>query len=360
MLPPYIDRKTVHERLKQIFPDGVPNRTFCTREITASAVFTMLYIGAVEGTDTWLGPKHVVRMTQEQATKIQDEARTGYVRTIKSPRSSISGSRWYQDNSRESVRDEAIRQGLIPNNAVIERAGLPTTSSRPRYALRTAFASLFDPSLDDATFTAVAGEWREANLSAHALARTQIMRRGAATTTEGVFVTFPNSETRRMAPGPSSEITKSVVEHFAKLFLQKPAVLWISESGAKVVARDDALAASLGMNIAADKNLPDIILVDLGNSDGSGFLIVFVEVVATDGPISESRKEALSKIATDAGFSSQRVAFVTAYLDRTKSEFKRSVPHLAWNSFAWFAAEPSRIVLLHDGDSSPKLLTDLM
>ena len=101
------------------------------------------------------------------------------------------------------------------------------------------------------------------------MARVALIRRGAVTTGEGVLVTFPNGETRRMAPGPSSHITKAVIEDFATRFLSKPAVLWVSESGAKVVARDDELARSLKLTITADRTLPDIILVDLGD-DGAG------------------------------------------------------------------------------------------
>ncbi|SPF46727.1 hypothetical protein SBA4_3560015 [Candidatus Sulfopaludibacter sp. SbA4] len=43
------------------------------------------------------------------------------------------------------------------------------------------------------------------------------------------------------------------------------------------------------------------------------------------------------------------MAFVTAYLDRGKQAFKKTVPQLAWNSFAWFASEPDHIVVLREG-----------
>jgi hypothetical protein len=316
--------------------------------MSASAIFVMLYIGAVEGAEVWLAPKHVMRMTEEQ-TKIIDEAsRTTYRNVMKSG-VRIAGTRWYEDNSREPLRDETIRQGLIPNNAVVERGGLPTTSSLPRYALRSDFAALFDPALTGVKFKGAVEAWQANNLSATALARTAIMRRGAATTGEGILVTFPNGETRRLAPGPSSIIAKAVIEQFAATFLAKPAVLWLSESGAKVVARDDGLANSLGLKIDASKHLPDIILVDLGGAPGAGFLMIFIEVVATDGPITAKRQEALLKVATDAGFKSERVAFVTAYLDRSQPAFRKSISELAWRSFAWFAAEPTHLIVLHDG-----------
>jgi hypothetical protein len=51
----------------------------------------------------------------------------------------------------------------------------------------------------------------------------------------GVLVTFPSGETRQLAPGPSSIISQAVIEVFAKRFLEKPAVLWPSESGNNMV-----------------------------------------------------------------------------------------------------------------------------
>ncbi len=359
-LPPYIDRAAIHARLPHIFPEGTPNRAYCVREMAASAVFVMLYIGAVEGVDRWLAPKHVMRMTGEQAVIADDVARTAYGTTAMKPGFKVHGARWYQENSREALRDETIRQGFMNNNAVVERSGLATTSGLPRYALKAEFAALFDPLLQGDRLSEAIAAWQTANLSAAALARVALMRRGAVATSGGVLVTFPNGETRRMAPGPSSTISKAVIEDFTARFLAQPAVLWVSESGAKVVARDDELARELNLKISADRTLPDIILVDLGNGEVPSFLLVFVEVVATDGPITESRKAAMLKIATDAGFTADRVAFVTAYLDRSKGAFRKTVPELAWRSFAWFAAEPDRIIILHDGALSPTPLDALM
>lgn len=349
-LPPYIDRATIHKRLQKVFPEGIPQRNYCVREAAASTVFTMLYVGAIEGASEWAGPKQIVRMTDAQAALNEDEARIAYAKASIKPGFQPEGKTWYLENSREQIRDETIRQGFITNNAVIERPGIATTSSLPRYALKADFAKLFDPSLAEDVFEKAASTWLEQHLSASALARTVLVRRGATTTGEGILVTFPNGETRRMAPGPSSVISKAVIEEFAKRYLTNPAVLWVSESGAKIVSRDDQLAAQLKLKISADRNLPDIILVDLGAGKNSHVLLIFVEVVASDGPVTPQRQEALLRIATDAGFPPSRVAFMTAYLDRSHGAFKKTISELAWHSFAWFAAEPEHLIVLHDGN----------
>lgn len=341
-MTPLLTRENVHARLQEIFPDGAPNRAYLTRMLAASTVFVALYTDAVEGSGTYLGPKHVYRMTDEQAARTDAADRAGYATGVLRTGSQVEGRRWYQDNTREPIRDETLREGLVAIGAVTERTDLATTSSKPRYALKAGFAALFDPDLAGEVLQARIAAWQAEALNKGALARLAIVRRGAGVSADQVLVTFPNGETRRMKPGPSSEITKAVVEVFAPTFLADPAVLFLSESGNKVVARDDELARSIGLAIQADRNLPDTILVDLGPTHP---LLVFVEVVATDGPISERRKEALEALVAETGFPAGHVAFVTAFLDRSAGPFKKTVDSLAWGSYAWFAAEPKRLVV---------------
>jgi BsuBI/PstI restriction endonuclease len=342
-LPPLPNWQAIHSRLAHIFPAGTPNREHSIWEIAARTIFVMLYTGAVEGMQYWLRPDQVSRMTSDQAVQASDEARQAWAKVSMKPGKGEIPGRWYAVNTRESIRDDTIRYSLIPNGAVIERPGLATTSPAGRYALQAEFATLFDPNLDEATFGACAEAWREKHLNAGALARIAVNRRGAVDPSERVLVTFPSKETRSLAPGPSTDIVKAVVEVFALKFLAKPGVIALSESGNKVVARDDQLAKAIGLNIAADKNLPDVVLVDVGPDHP---LLVFVEAVATDGPVNDARKATLLQIATEAGFPAEHVAFVTAYLDRSLQPFKRTVDSLAWGSYAWFASEPDRLIVL--------------
>ena len=318
----------------------------------------MLYIGAVEGTACWLRPDQVTRMTDAQATLAEDQDREAWVAESMRPAAGYIEGRWYAANTREPIRDETLREGLVRMGAVKEREGLPTTSPRPRYALAEEFARLFDSGLRGEALQAGIEEWQRVNLSTGALARVAIMRRGAVAREGRVLVTFPSGETRQMAPGPSSVISRAVVEEFAPRFLEQPGVIWLSESRNQVVARDDRLAQDIGLTIRPDRNLPDLILVDLGPSEP---LLVFVEVVATAGPVSEARQAALMAVATEAGFSENQVAFLTAFADRDDAAFKASGSELAWRSFAWFMSEPDHIVVLHRGaDREHVRLSDLM
>lgn len=350
-LPPVPALQTIIDRLPLIFPEGIEHRNYMVREMAAKTIFVMLYVDAVEGRDHWLRPDQVTKMTDGQAARTGDDERLAWAEQSLIPggMKDISG-RWYAQNTREPIRDETLRSGLILTGAVVERTGLPTTSAKPRYALNRDFAALFAEDLSENKLAKKVQEWQQAHLSRGALARIQILKQGAVATGEdgGIFVRFPNGETRTMVAGPSSVISKAVIEEFAIRFLETPGVVSLSESGNKVVARDDKLARSIGLNIQADRNLPDIILVDIGPKEP---LLVFVEVVATDGAVTATRMEALLNIAVQAGFNTNQVAFVTAFSDRRGGGIYRKLSsELAWGSFAWFVSDPDKIVVLKQGD----------
>lgn len=345
-LPPILPWPEIHRRLHEILPEGTPNRANCVWEIAARSIFVLLYAGAVGGRDVWSRPDQVTRMTDQQALLTDDQSRLGWAKSSMAPSKEDVPGRWYAVNTRESIRDDTIRNGLLLNSIVIEKSGVPTTSPAGRYALHQDFVELLDPDLDETAFERAVTAWQQKHLSAGSRARIAVVKKGSAKSSSHVPVSLPNGEVRLLNAGPSSELTKHVIEVFASRFLTEPAVLFISESGQKVVTRDDQLAKSIGFNIEAEKNLPDIILADIAHAVGT--LIVFVEVVATDGPVSEKRKAALLEVAEKAQFPVEHVAFVTAYLDRSSAQFKKTVDQLAWGSYAWFASEPDGLVILGD------------
>lgn len=356
-LPPFIDRDEVQRRLQCIFLEGSHARNYCTRQLAASTVFTMLYVGAVEGSARWAAPKHIYRMSHEQAARRTDAARIEYAGQAMKQGSVGLGKQWYADTTREPIRDETLRQGFIAVGAAHENKAISSTSSKPRYALAKDFAELFNPTLPQDELEIAIEAWRKSRLSKAALARIQLVRAGTKSTAEGVLVEFPGGEGRSLSPGESSYIAKAVIEEFATRFLKNPLVLWLSESGNKVVARDEVLAARIGLKIDAARVLPDIILADVGHNE---VLIVFTEVVATDGPINEVRREELLKIAKESGLENH-VTFVTAFMDRNHRALRKALDSLAWNSFVWVASEPDKVIaLIGPGSAGPTSLHTLL
>jgi BsuBI/PstI restriction endonuclease domain/BsuBI/PstI restriction endonuclease HTH domain len=352
-LPQLVPVATIAKWLPEIFPEGTANRTYLVRQMAAKTVFAMLYAGAVEGSERWLRPDQVTKMTDAQAGKTDDISREKWA-----ARSLIPGGmkhlarRWYAANTREPIRDETLRAGLVALGAVVERAGLPTTSAKPRYALARDFADLL-LRLGNAGGDSLAliAQWQASHLTANALNRINLLRRGtvASKSSERVRVSFPNGETHLMLPGPSTVIAKAVIEQFATRFLRQPGVIFVSESGNRVVARYDDVATSMRLRLDYSRNLPDIILADVHPDTPK---LVFVEVVATDGAITAQRKAALSEVAADAGLSAGNTYFVTAFADRSASAFRKLVCELAWGTFGWFVSEPEKLLAFREGQAT--------
>ena len=344
-LPTIPSSATVQQRLGVIFPEGTQERQWCIRDAAVKTVRAMFYAGAVLGADRWLKPSQVVNMSDAQIANLDAVERERWYRLSSANRWPRPSDAWYAANSREQVRDEGVKKGLIPNGAVYERS-VPATSSAGRYALREDFAALFDESLSPEAFAVAAGRWRGAHLNQAALARIALLRAGAAAGDGTIEVRLPNGRSELLSAGASSELTKALVEQFAPRFLAQPAVIWLSESAQKII--DSTLTRSLGLNIDPAGVLPDAILADLGAPDGR-VLIVFCEVVHTDGPVTALRKRQLDDMARGAGFDLADVAHLTVFRDRGQKQIREQIGKLAWGTFVWFSSEPDGLLVLREG-----------
>lgn len=345
-LPTIPSLSLIKARLPLIFNEALENRGNCVSEASARTIQVMFYAGAIERTDRWIRPSQVTHMTDAQMAKTSAAEREAWCALMLSNRKKKKPEgTWYASDSREQIRDDSLRYGLVPTDAVVEKPGVPTTSSKPRYALRKDFADLFSASLSGKTLEDAIDAWQKKHLSKTALARHHLIKQGAAASGARVTVTLPNGAAINLSSGPSSVLTKAVIEVFAKNFLHSPALLWVSESGQKEI--NATLAKQLGLKIDVSKSLPDVILVDLPG-DG-GLTVVFVEVVHSDGPVNQLRKDALEAIAVEAGFDPANLTYVTAFADRGGAPHKKLAPTLAWNTFVWCASEPECVIALRRG-----------
>jgi hypothetical protein len=347
-LPKVPTLDTIKTRLPLIFPEGTDQREYLIREMCAKVVFVMFYVAAIENTGRRIRPNQVTRMTDEQSRKTSSDERLRWAEQSYKPRKkgdthSVNG--WYASDSREGIRDESLKDGLIMVGAAVdERSDLTTTSSLQRYALRRPFAALFDDALSGQELELAIAKWQEEHLSSQAFARLMLTSRSAKNKSKDVVaVQFPDGQVKNMAPGESSIISKAVIEVFSKLFLENAAHVHLSESKTKIIKQDEALAKRIKLDIDVTRVLPDIILADLGPKIP---LLVFVECVASDGPISQARKEQLQAYASKTGL---QAAFVTAFLDRGHKGYAKVYKKLAWGSFAWFVSEPENLLCMKEG-----------
>lgn len=340
-LPPLLSWRQVQKRLDVVFPPGTAHREWLVRELCAKTVFSMLYIGAVEGRDVFLGPKHVYRMSDKQAALASDAQRAHYAVDCMRPKFQSNGSQWYADNTREPIRDESLREGLVPVGAVGTKAGLATTANKPRYFLYDDFAALFDPDLTEERLTNAIEAWRKKHLTASALMRARLVA-AADASKEAVGVRLPDGTTRLIEPGRTQPITLKFFEVFVPQFFNAPHVIFLSQSATKQPVADEVFAKQLGLDINASKLLPDLIIAETEPD----LVVAFVEFVASDGPINPRRQKALADLVPNLG--REQLAFVTAFVERAKAPFPKKFKEVAWNSFAWCAAEPEQLIALFD------------
>lgn len=341
------DLTKIQKRLEIIFSEGMADRGYVIRDIAVRTIFVMLYIDAIEGQGVWMAPKHIYKFTEQQTDLQSESERKDYQIECVKPKYEPKGYRWYADNSRESIRDETLKDGFVSKGVIVVDPSVSTTSSKGRYALRDHFAQLF--LLSDIDFEENVLKWQKRYLSVSELAKVRIMQDRHATD-GAVQVTMPNGERRNLSIGGSSLIAKAVIEEFATRFLHQPTVLWISESGNKVVLQDDQLMRDLGLPIDQQRLLPDMVLADLGREQT---LLIFVEIVYTDGPITEQRKTDLLNMAESAGYARKSVAFISAFEHRNAAALKKRFSGIAADSLIWCMAEPNLLIWLGESQELP-------
>jgi len=242
---------------------------------------------------------------------------------------------WYADNSREGIRDDCLRNALLPNGAVVRDNTKPITSAVGIWTLAAPFAALFGSQLDGDELEETIAAWQQRHLTNVGRARIEAARRHQDTSTV-VAVDLPDLTRHLLPPGIASLLTRDVIELMAPRLLTQPAVLFVASSDVPVPARFSDLELDPTV-------LADVVLFDLDQED-----IWFVEVVATDGVIDDSRRDALINWAQTNGYSAEQCKFVTAFASRTSRALRKRLAELAWDSMVWFADEPDRLVYLSE------------
>jgi hypothetical protein len=343
-LPPLLAIDEIQARLNQIFPALLPDRTILVGDMSARLHFVGLYGGFIFEAERFLRPSTVIRFTLEQAGRTSDAERYDWLSRCQSAGFVPFGRPWYADNSRETLRDDLIRNKCLPMGLIQKREGYAPTSPAPIYAFSGTYVSLFDPSLTGDALTTAINAWQEEYLDPAALTRMQLLAHGVLERKGQISVTLPTTgKTLRLAAGEASVITRDVCEKLAPMLFKKPVVVHVSMSDKKTFGElaDEARIAKFKIDPKAA--LPDVVIVDVGSK---GLPVMFVEVVHSDGAITDVRRDALLRIAENAGAKPDAVQLVTAFEDRGSTIFRKRFSELANGSAVWFRAEPDMLVRL--------------
>ncbi|MBC3831577.1 restriction endonuclease [Undibacterium amnicola] len=341
-LPKLPSLDEIRERINVIFPDNFPDRRILTGEMAARVYFVTLYGGFTEGSGRFFRPSTVIRFSLEQSVLTNDLERLTWLSTCQTPGHKPLGKQWYADNTREPLRDDMIRNRAVPIGLIIKREGVAPTSPAPIYALSNDFAKLLSPALQGIELSEAISQWQEKALNPMTLKRMKLLSRGVTEKEGQISVRLPSTnKVLRLAAGEASVITRDVCEELAGRIMKLPIVVHVSISDQKTFPELIGEAAAYDLKFNPSSELPDIVIVDVGSDDGK---VAFIEVVHSDGPITELRKDALLRIAADAGIPATRVLLVTAFEDRSSSAFKKRFSELAIGSKVWFRSEPDMLM----------------
>lgn len=357
---PPITPALAEQRLHWIFPRSAFDPTL-SAPLASMAISALLYVDAVCSADDpvdsvdWARPSTVIWMSDAALERTGEQDRLAWRTAAARGRKFVAAlhDEWgeqfqprYQENSRETLRDETFRNWL-QHGAMRKRTDLPTSSSSPRWALLDDFADLFDPALSDDQAQARAEQWRESHLDPGTRLRVVYAQRAEQSTT-AVHLTLPDGTGRALEPGVSSLILKGVIESWAVARLKTPVVLTVSEPGDKVHIGDEQILQQLGIQIDVANVLPDALLADIG-SDPVRFWLV--EAVATDGPVTEQRREQLLSWAVQQSIAPDSCSFLTAFQSRNAPAARRRLKDLASGTWAWFADEPTHELAWYELDA---------
>lgn len=362
-LLPVVKPEVCQDRLEMIFPKEA-FASALSAQLAGRAVAGLIWAGCVMPDDNaeldrtlpYARPSTILWMNEDYFSITDEERRQGWYRaSIRTKNKThefmanwnVPTTQWHADNTRETLRDDVYDPWML-NGAMLVAPHVDTTSGAPRWILRRSFAELFNPALNGAELNTAIDSWIQTHMSASARVRASLAR-SRARAAVGVNVHLPDGTVRTLSPGNSSLLIQGVVEGWASLRLNEPAVLTISESGDKVHVGDQQRLATLGIDISVTRLLPDALLVDLA-TDPLEFWII--EVVATDGPISERRKAKFHQWAETQGIPPENLRFLTAFLSRNHSTAKKLLPSLAAGTHAWFLDEPDHELTWGEIDSA--------
>lgn len=232
----------------------------------------------------------------------------------------------YAENSRETFRKQAMHH--FRNAAFIEDNGLATNSPNYRYRLT-------DETLRTIQQFGTKG-WcsaRDAFLGLHEslldLYASKRAIRKMPVHINGADFTF--------SPGKHNELQKAIIEEFAPRFAPNTECLYVGDTIAKDLVKNEDKLRDLGFEITLHDKMPDVVLYSAEKD-----WLYFIESVTSVGPMDPKRIKEIEEMT--ANVTAGKV-YVTAFLDF--KTFKKFSETLAWETEVWIADMSDHMIHLN-------------
>lgn len=234
----------------------------------------------------------------------------------------------YAENSRETVRDQAVKHFM---NAAFAENYAPATNS-PKYSYR----------LTDEMLALVqsygSGLWEE-RLAQFTENHESLISLYATKRKINRIPVHINGKILSFSEGKHNQLQKAILEEFAPRFAPGAQCLYVGDTTEKSLVKEAEKLHALGFEITEHDKMPDVVLY----SEEKNW-IYFVEAVTSSGPMAPER--ILELEALTSGVTAGKI-YVTAFLDFKM--FKKFSEKLAWETEVWLAEMPDHMIHM-DGD----------
>ena len=147
-------------------------------------------------------------------------------------------------------------------------------------------------------------------------------------------VTLPDGVELSLTAGGQNVLVKDIIEQFAQRFVPGGHVIYVGDAGASGRYFDSEYLASLGVITDEAGPMPDVVLHHIEKD-----WLVIVEAVTSHGPVNQLRRNQLRNL-----FSNSRcgLVYVTAFSNR--SEMRRFLTEIAWETEVWVSDAPTHLI----------------
>ena len=234
----------------------------------------------------------------------------------------------YAPNSRETIRDEAVKHFLMAGLVVRN----PDNPSRPTNSGKTVYQ--IEESALDLIRSFGALDW-EAKLKSY-LSGVQLIKNEIARTRtiSRTAVVLPSGEQMTLSPGGQNPLIKSIIEEFCPRFTPGGKVLYVGDSESKFQFYERDYLAGINIVLDSAEKMPDVIIHHLLPN-----WLVLIEAVTTAGPIDGKRRLELKNMFNASGCG---LVYVTAFSNR--ASLRSFLTQISWETEVWVADSPDHII----------------
>lgn len=232
----------------------------------------------------------------------------------------------YAENSRETFRKEAIHH--FRNAAFIEDNGNVTNSPKYCYRLTEEMLELIKNFGTD--------DWAE-NLNRFIANHDSLIDLYASKRKMRKMPVRINGAEFTFSSGKHNQLQKAIIEEFAPRFAPDYECLYVGDTTAKDLVKNEEKLHELGFEITLHDKMPDVVLY----SESKNWLY-FIEAVTSVGPMEPKRIKEINEMTE--GVTAGKI-FITAFLDF--KTFKKFSDSLAWETEVWIADMPDHMIHLN-------------